>query len=100
MTIPEIAERLQKDLVESHREKLRKFRKGTQLKFVQKALGDWGYVLPAKKIHDLAAKAKSYDVFIWTATKKWEYAHSASGISPEPHACAISPSPHPTTYKK
>ena len=69
MTIPEIAARLQKDLVESHREKLKKLRNGTQLKFVQKALGDWGYVLTAKKIHDLAAKAKSYDVFIWTATK-------------------------------
>jgi hypothetical protein len=69
VTIPEIAERLQQDLIESHREKIKKLRKGTQLKFVQKALGDWGYVLTAQKIHDLAAKAKSYDVFIWTATK-------------------------------
>jgi hypothetical protein len=69
VTIPEIADRLQHDLVESHREKIRNLRKGTQLKFVQKALGDWGYVLSSKQIHDLAAKAKSYDVFIWTATK-------------------------------
>jgi hypothetical protein len=69
VTIPEIAERLQKDLVESHREKLKKLRNGTQLKFVQIASGDWGYRLSAKQIHDLAAKAKSYDVFIWTATK-------------------------------
>jgi hypothetical protein len=69
VTIHEIANRLQNDLVESHREKLRKLRNGTQLKFVQKALGDWGCVLTAKRIHDLAAKAKSYDVFIWTATK-------------------------------
>jgi hypothetical protein len=30
---------------------------------------DWGYVLSAKQIHELAAKSKSYDVFIWTATK-------------------------------
>lgn len=69
MTIHEIADRLQNDLVESHREKLKKLRNGTQLKFVQKALGDWGYVLSAKQIHDLAAKAKSHDVFIWAATK-------------------------------
>jgi len=69
MNIREIAERLQQDLVESHREKLKKLRNGTQLKFVQKALGDWGYVLSAKQIHDLAAKAKSYDGFICTATK-------------------------------
>lgn len=69
VTIPEIAERLQQDLIESHREKIKRLRKGTQLKFVQKALGDWGYVLSAKQIHDLAAKAKSYDVFMWTATK-------------------------------
>ena len=69
MTIPEIAERLQKDLVESHREKLKELRSGAQLRFVQKALKDWGYELSAKKIHDLAAKAPSYDVFIWTATK-------------------------------
>jgi hypothetical protein len=41
VTIPEIADRLQQDLIESHREKIKKLRKGTQLKFVQKALGDW-----------------------------------------------------------
>jgi hypothetical protein len=58
VTIPEIAERLQQDLVESHREKLKKLRNGTQLKFVQKALGDWGYELSAKKIHDLAAQGE------------------------------------------
>jgi hypothetical protein len=69
MNIREIVDRLQNDLVESHREKLKKLRNGTQLKFVQKALGDWGYRLSAKQIHDLAVKAKSYDVFIWTATK-------------------------------
>jgi hypothetical protein len=69
VTIHEIADRLQNDSIESHREKLKKLRNGTQLKFVQKALRDWGYVLTAKRIHDLAAKAKSYDVFIWTATK-------------------------------
>jgi hypothetical protein len=69
VTIPEIAERLQQDLIESHLEKLKKLRNGTQLKFVQSALGDWGYMLTSKRIHDLAAKAKSYDVFIWTATK-------------------------------
>ena len=69
MTIPEIAERLQQDLIESHCEKLKMLRNGTQLAFVQKALGDWGYELSARQIHDLAAKAKSYDVFIWTATK-------------------------------
>ena len=69
MTIHESTDRLQKDLVESHREKLKKLRKGTRLKFVQTALGDWGYELSQKKIHDLAGKAKSYDVFIWTARK-------------------------------
>jgi hypothetical protein len=45
MTIPEIAEPLQTDSIESHREQLRKLRKRSHLKFVQKALGDWGYEL-------------------------------------------------------
>jgi hypothetical protein len=57
------------DLVESHRGKFKNLRNGTQLTFVQKALGDWGYVLSVKQIHDPAAKSKSCDVFIWAATK-------------------------------
>jgi hypothetical protein len=64
MKIHDIAEHLQRDLLDSPCLKIKKLRNGTQLKFVQRALGDWGYVLSAKQIHDLAAKAKSYDVFI------------------------------------
>jgi hypothetical protein len=69
MTLRDIAERLQQDLIESPREKPEKVRKGNELKFVQGFLTDWGYDLPSKKIYDLVAKAASYEVFMRSATK-------------------------------
>jgi len=69
MKIREVAERLQRDLIETPREKLRKVRQGTELKFVQRFLSEWGYKLPGKKIKDLAAQSNSYDGFIRSVTK-------------------------------
>lgn len=69
MNIRDLAEQLQADLVESPNQKPTKVRAGSELKFVRAFLNDWGYELPAKKIQTLAAKAKSYEVFIRAATK-------------------------------
>jgi hypothetical protein len=69
MILKDIAEQLQQDLLESPREKPKRLRTGTRVRFVQRILGDWGYVLSAKKIRTLAAKAKTYDAFIRSATK-------------------------------
>jgi hypothetical protein len=69
MTLHNIAERLQQDLIESSRQKIKKLRKGTELRFVRKFLGDWGYDLPGREIQNLAAKAKTYEVFMRSATK-------------------------------
>ena len=69
MNIREIAEHLQRDLMERPHEKVKKFRKGRELPFVLKILRDFGYQLPGKKIRTLAAKAKTYEAFILSATK-------------------------------
>lgn len=69
MNIRDLAEQLQTDLIESPKEKPKKVRAGSELKFVQGFLKDWGYELPAKNIHTLAARAKSYEVFMRAATK-------------------------------
>jgi len=45
MNIRAIAERLQQDLSDSPREKPKKIRIGTELKFVRHFLEDWGYEL-------------------------------------------------------
>jgi len=68
MTVYEIALQLQQDLIES-REKPTRIRKGTESRFIQKVLEPWGYVLSGQKIQTLATKAKSYDVFVLSATK-------------------------------
>jgi hypothetical protein len=69
MKIREITERLQQDLIDSPREKPKKVRKGNELEFVRGFLHDWGYDLPGRKIQNLAAKAKTYEVFMKSATK-------------------------------
>lgn len=69
MKIHTIAEQPQTGLLESPHEKPKKVRTGSELKFVQGFLGDWGYELPAGKIQTLASKAKSYEVFMRAATK-------------------------------
>lgn len=68
MTVYEIAVHLQQDLIES-REKPMRVRKGTESRFIQNVLEPWGYVLSSQRIHMLAAKAKSYETFILSATK-------------------------------
>jgi hypothetical protein len=57
-----------KDLIES-REKPVKVRKSTESRFIQKVLGIWGYELSKEKLRRLAARAKSYETFILSATK-------------------------------
>jgi hypothetical protein len=69
MKIRGIAERLQQDLIGSPREKPKKVRKGNELEFVRGFLHDWGYDLPGREIQNLAAKAKTYEVFMKSATK-------------------------------
>jgi hypothetical protein len=69
MTLRDIAERLQQDLIDSPRQKIKKLRKGAELKFVQSFLGDWGYDLSGSKIQNIARKAKTYEVFMRSATK-------------------------------
>jgi hypothetical protein len=64
-----ISEQLRADLIESPNQKPTKVRAGSELKFVRAFLNDWGYELPAKKIQTLAAKAKSYQMFIRAATR-------------------------------
>jgi hypothetical protein len=64
-----IAEQLQADLVESPNQKPTKVQAGSELKFVRAFLNDWGYELPAKKIQTLAAKSKSYQMFLRAATR-------------------------------
>jgi hypothetical protein len=68
MTLRDIAEHLQRDLLDSPRQKIRKLRKGTELRFVRTFLGDWGYNLPGRRIQNLAARAKTYEVFMGSAT--------------------------------
>jgi hypothetical protein len=41
MTLRDIAEHLQRDLPDSPRQKIKKLRKGTDLRFVRTFLGDW-----------------------------------------------------------
>jgi len=67
--LKDIAEQLQQDLLESPREKPKALRTGTRVRFLQKTFADWGYILSAKKIRTLAAKAKTYEAFILSATK-------------------------------
>jgi len=67
--IRDIADHLRQVLIDSPHEKPRKVRTGTELTFVQRFLCDWGYDLPDKKIKSLAAKAKTYEIFIRSATK-------------------------------
>jgi hypothetical protein len=67
--IRDVAEQLQKNLIERPSEKPAEVRQGKELKFVQRFLSEWGYKLPEKKIQDLAAKSESYDGFIRSATK-------------------------------
>jgi hypothetical protein len=68
MTVYDLALKLQQNLIES-RERPRPVRKGTETKFIQRALEPWGYLLSRRKIQTLAARAKTYDDFIWTATR-------------------------------
>jgi len=68
MKIRDIAERLQQDLIESPRQKIKKLRKGTELRFVRSFLGDWGYDFSGRKIQNLAVKANTYEVFMKSAT--------------------------------
>jgi hypothetical protein len=67
--IRDIAERLQIDLINSPRQMPKRGRAGGELKFIQRVLGDFGYKLSRRKLETLAAKAKSYDVFLSSATK-------------------------------
>jgi hypothetical protein len=69
MNIRDIAEQLEQSLIERPNETPRRVRQGSELKFVQRFLSDWGYKLPEKKIKDLAAKSKSYDGFIRSAAR-------------------------------
>jgi hypothetical protein len=69
LKIRTIAEQLQTDLIESPAEKPPKIRTRSELKFVQGFLGDWGCELSGYEIRTLAAKAKSYEAFMRTATK-------------------------------
>jgi hypothetical protein len=69
MDIDDIAEQLEQSLIERPNETPIKVRQGSELKFVQGFLSDWGYKLPEKEIKDLAAKSESYDGFIRSATK-------------------------------
>jgi hypothetical protein len=68
MILRDIVERLQQDLIESPREKPKNVRKGNELKFVRRFLADWGYNMPSKKIHDLAERSQSYELFMRSAT--------------------------------
>ncbi len=69
MEIREIATHLQQDLIEEPQDKPKTLRRGTELKFVQGFLGDWGFQLPTKGLKTLAARAKSYEDFMRSATK-------------------------------
>jgi hypothetical protein len=69
MNIRDIAEQLEQSLIERPNETPRKVQQGSELKFVQRFLSDWGYKLPEKKIKDLAAKSNSYDGFIRSAAR-------------------------------
>jgi hypothetical protein len=69
MKIRDIAERLQKDLIERPGEKIKKLPKGRELHFIQHILLDSGYVVSSEKLRSLAAKSETYDAFILSATK-------------------------------
>ena len=68
MKVYGIAVQLQQDLIEG-REKPARVRKSTESKFIQKALGDWGYELSRKQLRRLAARATPYESFMLSATK-------------------------------
>jgi len=68
MTVYDLALKLQQNLIES-RERPRPVRKGTETKFIQRALEPWGYLLSRRKIQTLAARSKSYEVFIRQVTR-------------------------------
>jgi len=68
VTVYEIAVKLQHDLIES-REKPTRVRKGSESRYIQKTLGNWGYELSKGKLRRLAARATSYESFILSATK-------------------------------
>ena len=69
VTIPEIAERLQQDLIERPSEKAQPVRKGSETRFIQHNLAEFGYELTKEKIRLLTSKSDSYQSFILAATK-------------------------------
>jgi hypothetical protein len=69
MTVYEAALQLQQDLIERPNEKPRPIRKGTETRFIQTNLAEFGYELTKEKIRLLTNNAASYQSFILAATK-------------------------------